>query len=97
MSSLARTIWRSRLLLVGLVIAVVGAVVLAEARTTSFGWTAYAPMHGTFPRTNNLVLHQPQAVIGLVLLVAGVGLATGAVGYRIGRRRDGDESGSSTS
>jgi heme/copper-type cytochrome/quinol oxidase subunit 1 len=79
---------RQWLTLVGVVVAVIGGVVLTLARTEQFGWTSYAPLHsGTVAAPTVWVFDKQQALIGLLLLVAGVGMAGAGVGRSIAGRR----------
>jgi heme/copper-type cytochrome/quinol oxidase subunit 1 len=79
---------RQWLTLVGVVVAVLGGIVLATARTEQFGWTSYAPLHsGTVTAPTVWVFDKQQALIGLLLLVAGVGMAGAGVGRSMAGRR----------
>ena len=77
------------LTVVGLVVAVVGCLVLVlvRARTEQFGWTSYAPLHSGPPTPPSfLVFDRQQALLGLLLLAAGVGITAGRLGYLMGHR-----------
>jgi heme/copper-type cytochrome/quinol oxidase subunit 1 len=79
---------RQWLTVIGLVAAVVGGFALAWARTEQFGWTSYAPLQSGKPTAPNvLVFDQRQALIGLLLLVAGVGITGAGVGRSMARRQ----------
>jgi len=71
--------------LLGLVVAVLGGVLLALARTDQFGWTSYSSMPAGVNTSGVWVFEQGQAAIGLLLLVAGVGLFGAGIGYRAAR------------
>jgi drug/metabolite transporter (DMT)-like permease len=85
-----RLIRRHWLTLVGVVVAVAGGLLLALARTSQFGWTSYAPPDSKFPAPKVLVFDQPQALIGLLLLVAGAAITGAGIAYSIARRRSAD-------
>jgi heme/copper-type cytochrome/quinol oxidase subunit 1 len=84
------TLWwrRNGVVLVAAALLVVGAVVFLLAPTTVpvYGWTAYAPLSPgvDFLRTSYLT---PQHIVGAALVVLGLVLMAGAVGFRLGRRR----------
>jgi drug/metabolite transporter (DMT)-like permease len=81
-----RMVRRHGLTLVGVVVAVAGGLLLALARTSQFGWTSHAPPDSKFSAPKVLVLDQPQALIGL-LLVAGAAITGAGIAYSIARRR----------
>lgn len=72
------------LVVLGVVLSAVGAVLLLT-QPVSFGWTAYAPLSSaTFVPPGPT----PGMIAGLVLLVVGLMVVAGWVGFRIGRNRD---------
>lgn len=73
------------LLFAGLILSIVGAaLLLSPASSYGFGWTAYAPLNAT---TFAPMWMPPTTVAGVVLIVAGLVLVAGWVGFRLGRRR----------
>lgn len=71
------------LLVLGLIGMIVGVILLTRPTPASFGWTAYAPLTNTtyVPRfvTGTFVL-------GALVLVLGLALTAGWVGFALGRR-----------
>lgn len=69
-------------LVVGAVVLFVAGLVLVMTTPLSFGWSAYAPLSDvTFSPFS------PGLIVGWVLVVIGLVLAAGWVGFRLGRRR----------
>jgi heme/copper-type cytochrome/quinol oxidase subunit 1 len=78
---------RHWLTLVGLIVAVAGGLILVSARVDEFGWTAYAPLNSGKPKPPSVwVFDQPQALIGLLLLVVGVACIGAGIGRALARR-----------
>jgi heme/copper-type cytochrome/quinol oxidase subunit 1 len=78
---------RHWLTLVGLMIAVAGGLILALARVDEFGWTSYAPLQSGKAKPPSVwVFDQPQAVIGLLVLVVGVACVGAGIGRALARR-----------
>ena len=75
------------LTLLGGVVAVAGSVLLAWARTSQFGWTAYAPLDNNVSVPKALVFDQRQAVVALLLLLVGVAFMGVGLGASMARRR----------
>jgi hypothetical protein len=84
--------------LAGVLVAVAGGLLLAQARMSQFGWTSYAPVLGwtaygpdrdRFSTPGLVVFDQRQAFVGLLLLLVGVALMGVGLGVGIAGRRSG--------
>jgi len=79
---------RHWLTFMGLVVAVIGGLVLAWARTDQFGWTSYAPLHTVSVTASSVwIFDRRQALVGLLMLLAGVGITGAGIGLAVGRQR----------
>lgn len=72
---------------VGALLIVLGAVVVATAPAQSFGWFAYAPLSNDVYSSPALPLVlSGRHLLGLAAVIAGLVLTALAVGLRLGRR-----------
>lgn len=76
---MVRRIWAPALALV----LIVAGLFLAVSAPWGFGWFAYAPLAEL---SFAPVVVPPQFVVGIALVIAGLALVSGWVGYRVGRR-----------
>ena len=71
------------LLAFGLIGMIAGTILLTRPTPASFGWTAYAPLSDT---TYVPPFVTGSFVLGVLLLLLGLALAAGWVGFALGRR-----------
>lgn len=71
---------------VGLSILGIG-LFLTSAISTDFGWFAYTPLDNQVRFSSNFVIMSRSQVIGWLIVVLGLIVLAGGIGYRAGQRR----------
>jgi heme/copper-type cytochrome/quinol oxidase subunit 1 len=87
---MTKTHWlqRNAVIICGLVVFLVGVVlfVTAGGNALTVGWTAYTPLSGDGPEWPVGYLNR-QRVAGIVVVIVGLVVISGALGFKLGKMR----------